>query len=151
MTYQTNRGFSLIELLIVMVVIGIIMSISVPSYRQYLQRANRADATTALLRIAAAQERFFIQNGTYASNAQLGLDPPAGLGFPGTERGFYDLAIAAPPGGGGLAAGYVVTATVNAGESQHDDTDCWAFSTNERGQFAAETNGGGDSTADCWR
>ena len=82
-----RRAISLIELLIVIVLISIVISIGVPGYREYVQRANRADATTALLRMGAAQERFYIQNGTYASNAQLGLAPPAGLGMGSSERG----------------------------------------------------------------
>jgi len=144
-----NKGFSLVEVMVVMVIIAIIMSVGIPGYRQYLQRANRADATTALLRIAAAQERFFIANGTYASNAQMAADPPAGLGIPGTERGFYNLNIL--PGAGGLATGYTLIAQVAPGGDQADDADCWWFSTTERGQRAAFDSGGAENTDDCWR
>jgi type IV pilus assembly protein PilE len=144
-----NKGFTLVEILVVMVIVAIIMSVGIPGYRQYLQRANRADATTALLRIAAAQERFFIANGTYASNAQLAPAPPAGLGIPGTERGFYDLNIV--PGAGGLGTGYTLVAQVAPGGDQADDTDCWFFTTTERGQRSAFNSGGVDNTDDCWR
>lgn len=143
-------GVTLIELMVVMVVLAIIMGFGVPGYRQYIMRANRADATTALLRIAAAQERFFIANGAYATtNALLTGAPPAGLGFASTERGFYNLGVA--PAAGGPAVGYTVTATADPGERQADDDDCQAFTMNERGQRTAADGGGGDTTNDCWR
>ncbi len=149
MMLRNDKGFTLIELMIVVVVLSIVLGLGVPGYRQYLQRANRADASTSLLRIAAAQERFFIANGTYASNAQLALDPPAGLGIASTERGFYDLAVA--PAAGGLAVGYTASATVNAAEDQKDDADCNVFTINERGQRSAQTDGAADNTDQCWR
>ena len=55
-TAQT--GFTLVELMITLAVIAIITSFSVVSYRQYVRRANRVDATSALLHLSAAQERY---------------------------------------------------------------------------------------------
>ena len=52
-----SRGFSLVELMMVIVIIAILASVAVPGYRDYVQRAQRVDATAALLRIAAAQEK----------------------------------------------------------------------------------------------
>jgi type IV pilus assembly protein PilE len=142
-------GVTLIELMVVMVILAIVMGFGVPGYRQYVMRANRADATTALLRVATAQERFFIANGRYATDgAERTNAPPAGLGFPGTERGYYGLAIANP---GGVAIGYTVTATVDPGERQVDDVDCQSFTLNERGQRTAANGGGTDTTDACWR
>jgi len=142
-------GFTLIELMIVVLILSVVLGIGVPGYRQYVQRANRADGTTALLRLAAAQERFFIANGTYATTAQLPGAPPAGLGLDGTERGYYALAVVA--GAGGITRGFTASATVVAGENQADDDDCNVFTINERGQRAAFTDGGANSTDDCWR
>ena len=81
--------------MVVVLLLSIIMALSIPGYRQYVQRANRTDATSDLLRLAAGQERFYLQNGTYATNAQLAAAPPAGLGFTGgkTQRGYYNVAI----------------------------------------------------------
>ncbi|MGI9330355.1 MAG: type IV pilin protein [Gammaproteobacteria bacterium] len=141
------QGFSLIELLVVVLIVAIIMAIGVPGYRQYVQRANRVDATAALLRIAAAQERFYLQQGSYASDAQLGLAPPAGLGIPNSERGYYNLSIESP----NLLIGFIAVATPAAGEGQEDDDNCQRFSVNEQGQREAE-DGGGAATLDlCWR
>ncbi len=68
---RRQNGMTLIELMIVIIVLGIIVAVGIPSYRSYIMRANRVDATSALLRLAANQERFYMQNNTYASNAQL--------------------------------------------------------------------------------
>jgi type IV pilus assembly protein PilE len=140
------HGFSLIELLIVIVIVGLLVGIAVPGYRQYVQRANRGDATAALLRIGAAQERFYLQNGRYAADTDEMRDaPPGGLGIEGTERNFYVLTMT-----DGDAVGFTATATVREGGSQGDDEDCWSFQINEQGQRIARDRGGAINDA-CWR
>ena len=146
---KRQTGFTLIELMLVVVVLGILVSLGVPSYRQYVQRANRVDATAALLRLAANQERFYLQNNIYASNAQMAAAMPAGLGFMGTQHGYYNLTIA--PAAGGLVVGFTATATAIAGQSQGSDTDCWTFTMNEQGLRTAATQGAADNTTICWK
>lgn len=134
------RGFTLIELLVTVTVAVILISIAVPNYRSYVQRANRSDATTALLRIAAAQEKFYIQNNTYTTDLSA-----AGLGIPGTDNGYYTLSLAA--GGGGLTVGYTATATVKTTDRQKDDSNCTSFTINERG-----VRGSSPKAPDvCWK
>jgi len=144
---RTADGYTLIEMLVVVTIIGLLTAVAVPSYRQYVLRAKRADATTALLRLAAMQERFYIQNNAYASNAEMAAAPPAGLGMSGTERGYYTLSISSA----NLTTGYTATATVDAGGEQHDDSECVTFSITESGQRSAATGGGADNTERCWR
>ncbi len=146
---KRQNGMTLIELMIVIVVLGIIVGVGIPSYRGYIIRANRVDATSALLRLTANQERFYMQNNTYASNAQLAAALPAGLGIAGTDHGYYNLAIVAA--GAGLAVGYTASATVVPGESQGPDADCWTYTVNEMGLRAATTQGAVDNTAVCWQ
>ena len=137
---RSNRGFSLIELLVTVTVAVILVSIAVPSYRSYVQRANRSDATTALLRIAAAQEKFYIQNNTYTTDLSA-----AGLGIAVTNNGYYTLAVVA--GASGLTVGYVATATAKAGERQIDDTDCQSYTLDERGSRGSSPGAVGV----CWK
>src|SRR5262245_49539702 len=66
-TKHRQRGVTLIELLTVVIVVAVLASLSIPSYRRYLLRAQRSDGTTALLRLAAAQEKHYIQYGTYVT------------------------------------------------------------------------------------
>lgn len=148
MTLRQN-GFSLIELLIVISVVAIIMAIGIPGYRQYLMRANRADATAALLRISAAQERFYLQNGRYAATQQeLEAAPPAGLGTGKTERDFYVLQL--QPNAGGPAVGFIASATARLGKAQSDDTECWVFMVDELGQHTAFNQAGDPNNQRCW-
>ncbi|MEO7386521.1 MAG: type IV pilin protein [Gammaproteobacteria bacterium] len=146
-------GFTLIELMIVVVIMGILATASVAGYRHYVQRANRVDATSALLRVSAAQERFYLQNNHYATTAEeLGDPPPGGLGIAGTERGFYDLAV--DEAAGGPVAGYTISATASGDGPQRDDDACRSFTIDQNGQRAAADAGGDDSATvieQCWR
>lgn len=66
---KTNAGVTLMELMIVIVVIGILAAIAVPSYRNYIVRANRSDAKASLLSAAGVLERCYTRFNTYAFSA----------------------------------------------------------------------------------
>jgi len=122
-----QRGVTLVELMIVVVIISILMSVAVPSYRQYTMRANRVEAQSMLLMGAANQERWYLNNNSYAGAAQLTQDPPLGLGMRAmSEQGHYQLTIAAAD-----AAGFTMTAIAQGGQTA--DTDCDVLAINERG------------------
>lgn len=143
-----QAGMTLIELIIVIVIVGILAAIAIPSYRQYVIRTHRTEATTALLRLATAQEKFYVQNNRYAYPSEMDDPPPAGLGIAATtERGFYTVSIQ-EPGEGNLAAaqqGYTVRATP-AG-SQAVDADCTQFEVDDEGVRSAS----GARAASCWK
>jgi type IV pilus assembly protein PilE len=138
MMRRSQSGVTLIELMIVVVVVAILASIALPSYRQYVLRAHRTEAKTVLLGLAASQEKFYLQNNTYAANAALSTAPPNGLGIPATtQNGWYTIAIA----NGANATGFSATAT--AVGSQAVDTHCATFTINQAGVKTATNN-------DCW-
>lgn len=63
---KSEKGITLIELLVVIVIVGILAAIAVPVYTNYLQRARRADAKTALEQVRAVQEMWRAEKGCYA-------------------------------------------------------------------------------------
>ncbi|TDJ47134.1 MAG: prepilin-type N-terminal cleavage/methylation domain-containing protein [Gammaproteobacteria bacterium] len=148
---HTHRGFTLVELMIVVLIASILLGVGLPSYRNYVMRAGRADAKIALLKIAGSQEKFYLQNGAYASAAQLVVAPPAGLGFLGgmTEHEYYTLTLA--PHAAGLAVGYTATAAHGGSGKQGTDTTCTSFSIDQNSRRGA--NGGyvPATVEKCWR
>ena len=64
-------GVTLLELMAVIMIIGILAMIAIPGYRQYVMRAQRAEAKSALLQLQTNQERFYLQNRIYGTAAQL--------------------------------------------------------------------------------
>ena len=62
------HGITLIELMIVVIVLGILISVGYPQYQDYAARAKRNEARAALLMLATNQERFYIGNNTFSSD-----------------------------------------------------------------------------------
>jgi type IV pilus assembly protein PilE len=133
-------GVTLLELMAVVALIGILGIIALPSYRQYVMRAQRTEAKTALLRLQTNQERFYLANRTYGATANL-----AALGFPTgkTENGTYSIAIA-----GADANTYTATATPVAGArvDMTADAMCTSLSLTAQGVKTAT----GSNPTSCW-
>lgn len=71
---KNQDGFTLMELMITVAIIGILAAITIPSYTKYVQKTKRADAKVALMEIAQKQESYFVQNMSYANSlTQLGF------------------------------------------------------------------------------
>jgi type IV pilus assembly protein PilE len=87
---KEESGLTLIELLIVVVIVGILAAVAIPVYTNYLQRARRADAKTALEQVRAAQEMWRAEKGSY-SLAQAELQTT--MGAPATHVGDYTWAF----------------------------------------------------------
>lgn len=137
--HRSLRGFTLIELLIVVAVIAILSSIAVPTYRDYVIRANRSDAIIALTELANLQEKHYSNELAYTSTI-------GELSYPSVSpEGFYDLQITT-----GATVEYTLTAAPAAGESQVNDDDCQQFTLNSFGQRSAQDSGGNDTSQQCW-
>ena len=145
-SFCKSRGVTLVELLTVIVIIAILSSIAVPTYRSYVLRTQRTEATATLLRVQAAEEKFFAQNNVYTDN--LDTAPPNGLGIPAiTAAGYYDLRAELLEEG----SGYRIAATPRAGGGQRDDDKCRVYTVDHNGLKAARDNNDRDNTRECWR
>ena len=142
------RGITLIELLIGLVIAAVLAAIAVPTYRAHVIRTQRVDAIAALLRVQAAQEKYFVEHGRYASD--LTAPAPAGLGLPATsEEGYYSVRLSVGSEGA-VPASYTATATPIPGKGPVDDRRCQFFSIDQNGLRRAQDTEGRDRTDDCW-
>lgn len=80
-TNSRRRGFTLIEVMIVVAIIGILAAIAYPSYTQYVQRSRRAEAQTVLMEAAQFMQRFYASNNRYDMqlNGTTAVDLPPSL------------------------------------------------------------------------
>jgi type IV pilus assembly protein PilE len=149
---QRIAGFTLIELMMVVVIASILVTIAVPSYLAQVRQSRRTDARTAILDLAQREERFFSTNGaTYTV-------VPASLGYTGgfpqvVGSGYYQITVCSPacaPSAIATAPSYTVTATPVAGQSQVNDAQCQSFSVDSTGQQFAFDSGGANQTPTCW-
>lgn len=124
------HGFTLIELMIAVAIIGILASIAIPAYQQYVLRANRADAQAILMETAQFMERYFTTNNSYEDAAVLSNQSPK----TGTAK--YNISFSVDPTDtayelqavptGGQTADACGTLTVDqTGATDADAAGCW--------------------------
>jgi type IV pilus assembly protein PilE len=143
MTQRTRQqGITLMELLTVMVIVGILSAIAIPSYTRYMMRTKRTDATVALTGFAQALERCFTRLQTYnLAGCQLGV--------PAIQNNDYTVTIDAPnaattPPSPGTTT-FRITATPTGGQAQ--DTKCGALSLTDAGVQSVSGTG---PPSECW-
>jgi type IV pilus assembly protein PilE len=140
---NAEKGFTLIELMIVVAVVAILAAIAYPAYQEYVIRSRRAEGQSLLSEAAARQERWRAQNGSYMTDYSATNIAKLKLTYGSqSEHGYYTLAIS------GDASSYTLTAA-RAG-SQLADGKCGNFtldSTGKKGMVA-----GTPGTVElCWR
>lgn len=164
---RRRGGFTLIELMIVVVVIAILSAIAFPTYQNQVRKGKRAEGRAKLVAAAQRLERSYSDNNTYACtnppapasptcSGTLDLAPLFGLGAGSTVysgnnndpgQSAYTLSMVA--GTGGIASSYLLTATP---AGQFTDTDCGSLGLDNLGKkWIHEESTPSSSTGSCWQ
>jgi type IV pilus assembly protein PilE len=130
--------------MIVLVILGILAAVTLPSYQSSVQKSRRADGKAALLDLAARSEKFFAQNNSYTTEVS-GANGLA-LGRTTSTDDYYDLTVAAC-GGGAITRCYLLTATAKG--VQADDILCASLSLDNVGRKTAKDSDG-NAVDYCW-
>lgn len=111
---KENKGFTLIEVMITVVIIGILASVAYPSYTQYVIKSARSEGVAAVMRVANLQEQYYLDHRTYTTDmTKLGLDKSPFI----TEHGHYRVSSS-----GTITT--TVTATAVGIQASRDETVC---------------------------
>ena len=134
MRMRVQQGFTLIELMIVVAILGVILVVAIPAYRAQIRHSRRADAEQVLMDCVLHQERYRADNPTYGTAAQAGCQT--------TSSAFYTFAVS-----GNTATAFSATATAVVGSDQAKDKQegisCTPLSINQ-----ARTKG---PDPKCWK
>ncbi len=137
---RPQKGFTLIEILIVIAILALLAAIAIPNYAEYTRKARRSDAQNTLMTLSNNLEKYYSDNNTYVTDATAMGYATSPIISP---EGHYSVAITA--GGDGIGVSYVATATPVAGSPQATDTDCATITYNSTGLKGSTPAGN-----DCW-
>jgi len=144
---MTQRGFTLIELMITVAILAIVAAIAYPAYTSQVRKTQRADAKAALMRTAQVLERCYTEFNAYNDSNCPAVDntdnTKLATAYTTTENGYYTLSATTL-----TATAFTLQATRNANGPQKNDK-CGDFTFNHIGATGV-VNATGVTAADCW-
>lgn len=137
---RLKQGFTFIEVMITVGIVGILASVALPSYQEHVRKSRRADARITLENLAAAQELYFFRNNKYADKfSDIRIVDDSVLSLP-SEHGLYAITLEGNDFSWGMSATPV--------GRQAEDRQCAIFSLSHLGDHTAlDINGKASS---CW-
>jgi type IV pilus assembly protein PilE len=114
MMKQRQLGFTLMELMITVAIIGILAAVALPSYQQYIIRGARAAAQAEMMDVANREQQYFLANRVYADKATLPYTPPSSV----SAKYDYDIAV-----GIGTVPSFTITFSPISTSNQAGDGD----------------------------
>ncbi len=123
-----NFGFSLVELMITVAIVGIVASIASPAYQDQIRKSRRADGTTLLTEIRDLQERFIMENNTYTADL-------SGLGYTGgatSDEEYYQVQVENPAGCAIVNCFRLLASPILDAQEEDGDLRLWSNGTRER-------------------
>jgi type IV pilus assembly protein PilE len=142
---MSSKGFTLVELMIVVVIIAILAAIAYPSYREQVYKSRRSDAQAALLNTAQVLERCYTEYNAY-NNASCPVIDSGGSGlssaYTSTENGYYTLSTTTLS-----ATAFTLQATPQGAQA---DDKCGKLTYDHVGRKGIQDAATGVTTGDCW-
>ena len=142
-----TRGFTLIEVMIVVVIVAFLAAIGYPSYLNHVRKSARAEAKVRLMQVAQLEERYFTEKNTYTTDiaSLLGVTGTVYSSSRNDPGSAYQITIAA--GTAGIASSFVLSAVPQG--SQTNDAECRTLVLHHTGK--KEISGGSGNATNCWK